>query len=178
MRAAIAYMTGVAAEGRAGIMVTEKNVLDALATVAGPDGRTCVSRTNGIAGLTIRDGKVYLALAGDPRLAEAMETMRAEAERQLHEYLAGDRVSFELSTALPEASALRRAVWALIAAIPYGETRTYRSLAGQTGSHPRAVGSAVAHNPLSIVVPCHRVIGSGGSLTGYAGGLERKAKPK
>ena len=64
-------------------MVTEKDVLDALATVVGPDGRTCVSRTNGIAGLTIRDGKVFLSLAGDPRLAEAMEAMRAEAARSL-----------------------------------------------------------------------------------------------
>ena len=64
-------------------MVSEQDVLDALGTVAGPDGRTCVSRANGISGLTIRDGKVYLALSGDPRLAEAMETMRNEAERQL-----------------------------------------------------------------------------------------------
>ena len=64
-------------------MVSEQDVLDALGTVAGPDGRTCVSRANGISGLTIRDGKVYLALSGDPRLAEAMETMRTEAERQV-----------------------------------------------------------------------------------------------
>ncbi len=64
-------------------MVTEKDVLDALATIAGPDGRTCVSRANGISGLTIRDGKVYLALTGDPRLAQAMEVMRTEAERQV-----------------------------------------------------------------------------------------------
>ncbi len=64
-------------------MISENDVLEALATVAGPDGRTCVSRSNGISGLTIRDGKVFLALTGDPRLAEAMETMRAEAEKQV-----------------------------------------------------------------------------------------------
>jgi ATP-binding protein involved in chromosome partitioning len=64
-------------------MVSEKDVLDALRTVAGPDGRTSVSRTNGIAGLTIREGKVYLALTGDPRLAAAMETMRAEVEKAI-----------------------------------------------------------------------------------------------
>ena len=64
-------------------MISENDVLQALATVAGPDGRTCVSRTNGIAGLTIRDGKVFLSLTGDPRLAEAMETMRTEAEKQV-----------------------------------------------------------------------------------------------
>ena len=99
----------------------------------------------------------------------------AEAERQLHEYLAGERTTFALQVSLPAAGPLRRAVWELLAAIPYGETRTYRWLADRLGSHPRAVGSAVAHNPLSIVVPCHRVLGSGGSLTGYAGGLQRKA---
>ena len=65
------------------MMVSEKDVLDALRTVAGPDGRTSVSRTNGIAGLTIRESKVYLALTGDPRLATAMETMRAEVEKAI-----------------------------------------------------------------------------------------------
>ena len=99
----------------------------------------------------------------------------ADAERQLHEYLAGERTTFAVATALPAASQLRRAVWEQLMAIPFGQTRTYRWLADRTGSHPRAVGSAVAYNPLSIVVPCHRVVGSGGALTGYAGGLERKA---
>ena len=93
---------------------------------------------------------------------------------QLAEYLAGTRTTFTVTTAWAAGSSRQQAVWELIAAIPYGETRTYRELAAITGSHPRAVGSAVARNPLLILVPCHRVIGSGGSLTGYAGGLARK----
>jgi methylated-DNA-[protein]-cysteine S-methyltransferase len=101
-------------------------------------------------------------------------TAFADAARQLGEYLAGTRTTFTVATAWAGGSPRQQAVWALIAAIPYGETRTYRELAAVTGSHPRAVGSAVARNPLSILVPCHRVIGSAGSLTGYAGGLERK----
>ena len=93
---------------------------------------------------------------------------------ELAEYLAGVRTTFTSAVAWVGGSALQRAVWAQIAAIPYGETRRYRELAADIGAHPRAVGSAVARNPISIIVPCHRVIGAGGSLTGYAGGLERK----
>jgi methylated-DNA-[protein]-cysteine S-methyltransferase len=100
----------------------------------------------------------------------------AEAARQLHEYLAGVLTAFTLDVRLPERPALHRAVWGLIAAIPRGQTRTYRELAAALPApvHPRAVGGAVAHNPLSIIVPCHRVVGSNGSLTGYAGGLACK----
>ena len=63
---------------------------------------------------------------------------------------------------------------AALIAIPYGETRTYGELAAELGSSPRAVGAAVGRNPISVIVPCHRVLGTDGSLTGYAGGLERK----
>ncbi len=99
-----------------------------------------------------------------------------DAVCQLGEYLAGERAGFALATALPTRPALHAAVWELIAAIPRGETRTYSELAARLSppSHPRAVGGAVARNPLSIVVPCHRVLGRDGALTGYAGGLERK----
>jgi methylated-DNA-[protein]-cysteine S-methyltransferase len=98
----------------------------------------------------------------------------ADVAMQLTEYLAGTRTTFTVATACAGGSPRQQAVWEQVAAIPYGQTRTYRELAAVTGTHPRAVGSAVARNPLSILVPCHRVIGSGGSLTGYAGGLERK----
>ncbi len=99
------------------------------------------------------------------------------AERQLHEYLAGARPAFDLTVRMV-GSPFRRAVWELIAAIPRGQTRTYGQLAAALAvpSHPRAVGTAVGANPLSIVVPCHRVVGSAGALTGYAGGLERKRR--
>jgi methylated-DNA-[protein]-cysteine S-methyltransferase len=98
-----------------------------------------------------------------------------EAEHQIGEYLAGDRTTFDLRTSAP-GDGFHQRVWALLAAIPYGETTTYGQLARELGDPAlaRAVGRAVGANPLSVVVPCHRVIGSDGTLTGYAGGLERK----
>ena len=97
------------------------------------------------------------------------------ARQQLAEYLAGERSSFELATEAT-GDAFARRVWALIDAIPYGETTTYGEIARTLGdvALARRVGWAVGHNPLSIVVPCHRVVGKDGRLTGYAGGLERK----
>ena len=99
----------------------------------------------------------------------------AEARRQLGEYFAGTRTSFELPLAL-EGTPFQRRVWSALLAIPFGETITYRELARRIGAPngSRAVGGANARNPISIVVPCHRVIGSDGSLTGYAGGEDRK----
>jgi methylated-DNA-[protein]-cysteine S-methyltransferase len=98
-----------------------------------------------------------------------------DVARQLGEYLAGDRQVFELRVKVKGPEFDRR-VWELIAAVPYGETTTYgeiaRALGG--GTDARDVGAAVGRNPLCIVIPCHRVIGSTGKLTGYAGGLDRK----
>jgi methylated-DNA-[protein]-cysteine S-methyltransferase len=98
-----------------------------------------------------------------------------EAERQLGEYLAGERTAFALETSAA-GDAFQRRVWALLAKLPYGETTTYGELARELGDPAlaRAVGGAVGSNPLSVIVPCHRVIGKDGKLTGYAGGLERK----
>ena len=98
-----------------------------------------------------------------------------EAERQFNEYLAGERTSFDLPT-VADGSEFRRRVWERLERIPYGRTVTYGELAAELGSPTlaRKVGGAVAHNPLAIIVPCHRVLGKGGRLTGYAGGLERK----
>lgn len=97
------------------------------------------------------------------------------AVRQLDEYFAGTRREFDLPLT-PRGSARARQVWQLIAAIPYGQTTTYGALAKRLGGgiSPRAVGGFVAHNPLSIFIGCHRVVGSTGELTGYAGGLARK----
>lgn len=98
-----------------------------------------------------------------------------EAARQLDEYFAGARTAFDLATRADGAPFSRR-VWDLLQAIPYGETTTYGAIARELGdpSLARAVGAAVGANPLSIVCPCHRVVGRDGRLTGYAGGLERK----
>jgi methylated-DNA-[protein]-cysteine S-methyltransferase len=97
------------------------------------------------------------------------------AQAQLAEYFAGTRHAFELPLA-PEGTDFQRRVWAALATIPYGETRCYAEIAEQLRCKggQRAVGAANGRNPVAIVVPCHRVIGSDGRLTGYAGGLGRK----
>ena len=94
---------------------------------------------------------------------------------ELEEYFAGDRTTFDVPMA-PEGTPFQRRVWDGLSRIPYGETKTYGQLAAEIAdTHlTRAVGSATGRNPLGIVVPCHRLIGADGSLTGYAGGLERK----
>jgi len=97
-----------------------------------------------------------------------------EAARQwLDRYFAGEDPGSTPPLA-PEGTPFQRRVWELLRTIPQGQTATYGQLAQRLGSSPRAVGSAVGHNPISILVPCHRVLGSDGGLTGYAGGVERK----
>jgi methylated-DNA-[protein]-cysteine S-methyltransferase len=100
-----------------------------------------------------------------------------ETERQLTEYFHGDRRAFELPIHL-RGTAFQQRVWQELLRIPYGQTRSYGHLAVAigNGSASRAVGLANSKNPLSIVVPCHRVIGAAGRLTGFAGGLETKAR--
>lgn len=99
-----------------------------------------------------------------------------EACRQLDEYFAGRRQRFDLALA-PLGTVFQQAVWQALQTIPFGETRSYRQLAMHIGRDQavRAVGAANGANPIAIIVPCHRVIGSNGTLTGFAGGLERKA---
>lgn len=94
---------------------------------------------------------------------------------QLAEYFAGTRTTFELPLAA-EGSAFQQRVWREISAVPYGKTITYAELAKRAGApgQARAAGAATGRNPLGVIVPCHRIMGSNGSLTGYAGGLERK----
>ena len=98
-----------------------------------------------------------------------------DAVEQLEAYFAGERTEFDLELDLV-GTAFQRRVWAALLTIPYGETRSYGEIARQIGSPGafRAVGLANGHNPIGIIVPCHRVIGSNGSLTGYGGGLDRK----
>jgi methylated-DNA-[protein]-cysteine S-methyltransferase len=99
----------------------------------------------------------------------------AEAVEQLTAYFAGDLTEFELDLDLAGTD-FQRKVWTALRTIPYGETRTYGEIAMQIGSPTasRAVGMANGRNPIGIIVPCHRVIGSTGGLTGYGGGLDRK----
>lgn len=112
------------------------------------------------------------------RIGESWQPASRELDavcRQLDEYFAGKRRRFEVRLA-PRGTAFQQAVWQALQAIPYGRTCSYSELAGVIGRpHAvRAVGTANGANPISIIVPCHRVIGRNGRLTGYAGGLPRK----
>lgn len=121
-------------------------------------------------GLWFADQRHLPSAAG---LGERDDTVADAALRQFQEYLDGTRTSFDVPLA-PQGTPFQRRVWEALRDIPYGETSTYGRLAQTLGSSARAVGSAVGRNPISVLVPCHRVVGTDGGLTGYAGGLDRK----
>lgn len=111
-----------------------------------------------------------------PVMEDKNHAVLVETKRQLDEYFAGNRKSFSLPLSF-RGTAFQKKIWAALLTIPFGETRSYGQIARQIGNPgaARAVGAANGKNPLSIIAPCHRVIGSGGALTGFAGGLEIKA---
>lgn len=141
-------------------------------------GITMASDGTGLTGLWF-DGQKYFAKG----LAESAEAKKLpvfeEAKRWLDIYFGGRQPGFTPPLNL-QGTAFQQAVWALLLKIPYGATVTYKSLAQQIAAlqhknmSAQAVGGAVGHNPVSLIVPCHRVVGAGGSLTGYAGGLDKK----
>jgi methylated-DNA-[protein]-cysteine S-methyltransferase len=112
---------------------------------------------------------------GDATAPQGDATAVAAAAIQLEQYFAGERTEFGLDVQLA-GTPFERRVWEEVRAIPYGETATYAEIARRIGrpGASRAVGRANARNPVAVIVPCHRVVGSDGSLTGYAGGLEMK----
>jgi methylated-DNA-[protein]-cysteine S-methyltransferase len=114
---------------------------------------------------------------GTPGRLRGGSPVLAAARRQLAEYFAGERRVFDLPLR-PQGTEFQRRVWDVLATVPWGTTTTYGAIAARLGLPPgasRAVGAANGANPLPIVLPCHRVVGSDGRLTGYAGGLGRKA---
>lgn len=149
----------------------------AFKTVASPVGElTLVASDKGLAAiLWENDDPDRVRLA--PRSEDRAHPVLREAERQLGEYFAGTREAFDLPLDF-HGTDFQKRVWQQLLAIPFGETRSYGEIAralGQPGAS-RAVGAANGKNPISIVAPCHRVIGSGGALTGFAGGLEAKQR--
>lgn len=134
-----------------------------LLTLAGRDGRLMHLRMVDQTYEPSRDGW------------EPEDTAFPEAVAQLESYFAGELFDFELELDMV-GTKFQRSVWEALLTIPYGETRSYGEIAAQIGtpSASRAVGLANGHNPIGIIVPCHRVIGANGSLTGYGGGLDRK----
>ena len=113
------------------------------------------------------------------RLAELIENiqhpMLLKVKQQLEQYFAGQRQQFNLPLDF-QGTDFQQRVWRALLTIPYGETRSYKDIALQIGNEKavRAVGAANGRNPISIIAPCHRVIGSGGALVGFAGGLDKK----
>lgn len=112
----------------------------------------------------------------DEMVEDGQHPVLVETERQLKEYFAGKRKTFSVALDM-RGTRFQRDVWEALLAIPFGETRSYGQLAKQLGNPraTRAVGAANGRNPVSIIVPCHRVIGASGKLTGFAGGLDAKA---
>lgn len=132
----------------------------------------------GAFGLTAAGGRITALSFSPPereRIFPADAEVLREAARQIAAYFAGERKGFALPLALPEKRFYSR-VWEALAAIPYGETVSYSELAAAAGSPKavRAAGMACHLNPIPILIPCHRVVGKNGSLTGYAGGIELK----
>ena len=128
------------------------------------------------------DGQKYFARDLSAERIEQNTPALTEAKRWLDIYFAGKEPDF-LPPLHPTGSAFRRRVWDLLLRIPYGQTVTYGQLAQQLAAQQdlahmsaQAVGGAVGHNAISIIIPCHRVVGTGGNLTGYAGGIDRKVQ--
>ena len=140
-----------------------------------PVGRlTLAGDETRLMGLWIEGQRYFLAsLPETPVRRDGLPPFDA-ARAWLDRYFAGARPSPEELPLAPSGTPFRQRVWRRLAAIPYGETVTYGELAAELGNSPRAVGGAVGHNPISIIIPCHRVVGGDGSLTGYAGGLDVK----
>ncbi len=126
------------------------------------------------------DGLREIRFAGRPPPDGATEApddrVLAEAARQLGEWFAGERTAFDLPLDLGAATAFQRRAWLALADVPYATTRSYGEQADRLGAPraARAVGAANGHNPLPVVLPCHRLVGADGSLTGFGGGLDVK----
>lgn len=143
-------------------------------TVASPVGQLTLTASGGhLTGMAM-DGQRHAPVAPPGRQRD--DAWFASIAAQLEEYFAGARTSFDVPLELTGTEFQRR-VWSALRDIPYGETISYGELARRVGNPAavRAVGLANGRNPIAIIVPCHRVIGADGSLTGYGGGLERKA---
>lgn len=143
--------------------------------VDSPVGKLCLAAEGAaLVGVWMEGQRFFGAPYGVlPPVAEPCGVLAAAAA-WLEDYWAGREPSPLALPLAPQGTAFRQRVWRALAEIPYGETRGYGELAAQLGSSPRAVGGAVGHNPISIIIPCHRVTAVGGALIGYAGGTERQ----
>ena len=137
-------------------------------------GITLASDGTALTGLWFEGQKHFPATLADEAVENPNLSVFVETRRWLERYFASKRPDFTPPLA-PTGTPFQQRVWEILLSIPYGKTMTYGEIARRIGCHsPQAVGGAVGHNPVSIIIPCHRVVGTNGSLTGYAGGLERK----
>ena len=126
------------------------------------------------------DGQKYFAAGVKEGCTERELPVFKETRKWLDTYFSGKEPKFAPPISMGGATPFRKRIWQILLTIPFGQTRTYGDLAKQVASEfgkrpcAQAVGGAVGHNPISIIIPCHRVVGGGGKLTGYAGGLDRK----
>jgi methylated-DNA-[protein]-cysteine S-methyltransferase len=140
-----------------------------------PHGQMLLSATEaGLAGVYF-SGQKYFPQDGSEWRRDEGNALLQQAKRELEEYFAGTRKRFEVALD-PAGTPFQHAVWKAISGVGYGETISYGELARRAGAagRARAAGAATGRNPIGIIVPCHRIVGADGSLTGYAGGLERK----
>lgn len=143
-------------------------------TISSPLGNILLSADEvGLTGLWFDGGRYYADTLPEEHV-ERETPILMDTKRWLDVYFTGREPDFT-PPLHPTGSPFRQAVWQLLLEIPYGQTTTYGALLGD-GASARAVGGAVGRNPISIIVPCHRVIGADGSLTGYAGGVDRKIR--
>lgn len=149
-----------------------------------PVGRLLLAEKEGaLVGLWMEGQKYFLgSLKEEMRESPGSEVLDS-AKEWLQRYFGGHRPSVNGLKLAPQGSAFRREVWEILCEIPYGQVTTYGEIAGRiaarrglAGMSAQAVGGAVGHNPISIIIPCHRVVGRDGSLTGYAGGIGKKRK--
>jgi methylated-DNA-[protein]-cysteine S-methyltransferase len=133
-----------------------------------------VANGEGLSGVYFA-GQKYLPQVEPDWRWDARHAPLCQAKRELTEYFGGERKRFETALA-PEGTPFQQALWKAISTVGFGKTITYSELALHAGfpGSARAAGAATGRNPISIIVPCHRIVGSNGSLTGYAGGLDRK----
>lgn len=149
-----------------------------------PVGRLLLAEKDGaLAGLWIEGQKYFLGSVQEEMEEKTNSVILNRTKEWLDGYFKGEKPPISELSLVPAGSAFRKAVWKLLCEIPYGETITYGEIARQLAARritsaksAQAVGGAVAHNPISIIIPCHRVVGRNGSLTGYAGGIEKKIK--
>lgn len=147
-----------------------------------PIGRLLLAeKEDALAGLWIEGQKYFLGFVREDMQENPNSTVLNQAKKWLDRYFQGENPSISEIPLAPAGSEFRQKVWKILCEIPYGQVTTYgeisKKIAASRGldrMSAQAVGGAVSHNPISIIIPCHRVVGTNGSLTGYAGGIQKK----